>query len=180
VKTPKAKRALQKKTDRNEPVTAAASLDMNDEDDVFNSTPLRGTLFPIDTKLLMESQEMNNIDLDIGSPVKISARRDRRVSTEYDDGSVWPSLQHKVGYKSYLMGLKRGVARAKHDQKVAKEKQNSAIGNPRNITESVGNGDVSLKCRLSPGGTLEVENLTEFDVEDEFMCYGSDSSDCDE
>jgi hypothetical protein len=108
----------------------------------------------------------------------MSARRDRRVSTEYDDGSAIPSLQQKVGYKSYLMGLKRGVAQAKRDKKVTKKKQNQKNGTARNMTESIGNGDVSLKCRLSPGGTLQVENLTE--VEDDFMYSSSDSSDCDE
>jgi hypothetical protein len=182
VKTPgpRAKRAAQKKIVGNVPAAAAAPLDTNDEDDIFNSTPLRGTLFPSDTKSLMESEEVNNIDFDVGSPILISARRDRRVSTEYDDGSALPSLQQKVGYKSYLMGLKRGIARANQDKKVAKKKQNSANGTARNMTESVGNGGVSLKCKLSPGGTLEVENLTEFDVEDDFMCCSSDSSDCDE
>lgn len=180
VKTPdpRAKRVAKNDANRHVPDKAAAQLKTNDEDDIFNSTPLRGALFPNGTKLQMEPAEMKNINFDLGSPLLMSARRDRRVSTEYDVGSAISSLQPKVGYKSYLMGLKRGVAKAKRDKKITKKKQNLSNGTARNMTESVGDGDISLKCKLSPGGTLQVENLTE--VEDDFMYRSWDLSDCDE
>ena len=175
---PRAKRTSKSDVRVDDVAAATSTHHANDVDDIFNSTPLRGTLYPHDTKSLLESQETNNVDYDIGSPILMSARRDRRVSTEYDDGNVIPSLQQKVGYKSYLMGLKRGVARAMQDKKVAKKKQSTTKGPTRIFSETVGNGDVALKGRLSPGGTLEVKNLTE--AEDDFLDYLSETSDCEE
>ena len=176
VKTPaqRAKKAGRKDTTFDLP-------DVNDdEDDIFNSTPLRGTLFPYNTKSLVESEETNDIDFHVGSPLMMSARRNRRVSTEYDDGNETHSFQQqKVGYKSYMMGLKRGVARAIQDKKDSKNKKGSTeTGGTQTLTESVGNGDVSLKGHLTPGGTLKLKNLTE--AEDDFLDYLSETSDCED
>jgi hypothetical protein len=162
------------------PVAATAVFHSNDEDDIFNSTPLRGTLFPNNTKSLLESEETNEIYFDVGSPVMMSARRDRRVSTEYDDGNETQSFQQqKFGYKSYMMGLKRGVARALQEKKDPKKKKDTTTTDgARTLTESVGNGDVSLKGNLTPGGTLKVKNLTE--AEDDFLDFLSETSDCED
>ena len=171
----------------------------DDEDDIFNSTPMRGILFPSNNNTMLEedesaSVEHNNndknddmeMDFDVGSPVVMSARRNRRVSTEYDDGSSsneHQPLQQKVGYKSYMMGLKRGVAKALQEDKKKKKKKPTSKrvdGSSKTFTESVGNDaqGVSLKGHLSPGGTLQVKNLTEAD--DDFLDYLSEPSDEDD
>ena len=81
--------------------------------------------------------------------------------------------------RSYMLGLKRGVARAIQDKKSAKTKKGIVNkGRIRTLTESIGDRDVALKGQLSPGGTLQVKNLTE--AEDDFLDYFSEPSDDEE
>lgn len=180
VKTPapRVRKPARKDPNVDELAAATEAFHLNDEeDDIFNSTPLRGALFPLKgTESPMEFEETIDVGFDVGSPVIMSAKHNRRLSTEYDDGSEKVGFQPKVGYKTYMMGLKRGVSRAIKEEKAAKGKKGTVIKDgARTVTESVGNKDVSLKGQLSPGGTLEVKNLTE--TEDDFLDYLSEPSD---
>ena len=180
VKTPapRVRKAARKDPNVDELAAATEAFHLNDdEDDIFNSTPLRGTLFPSrSTESPMDFEETIDVDFDVGSPVIMSAKHNRRISTEYDDGSEKLEFQPKVGYKTYMMGLKRGVSRAIQEKKAGKGKKGATTKDgARTVTESVGNKDVSLKGQLSPGGTLQVKNLTE--TEDDFLDYLSEPSD---
>ena len=87
------------------------------------------------------------------------------------------SFRHFPVFPQFF-GLKRGVNKAlKEEKKATKNKKGVMVkDSARTFTEAVGNGEVSLKGQLTPGGTLQVKNLTE--VEDDFLDYLSEGSDC--
>ena len=140
-----------------------------DEDDIFNSSPMRGF------SLCDGEGESNNdtaaafvMDHNVGSAIKIGAKpsADAAGSSSYDPKHSEPNFRRKAGYKQYLQNLKRDVSRA--EKEAARRKGSKLVGKgPRTLSEAVYDSDVDVNVRLTPGGTLRVKSHYE-DEDDDF------------
>jgi hypothetical protein len=74
-------------------------------------------------------------------------------------------FQPKAGYKSYLQDMRRELNRSLKEPKGRKKKDSSCFtkNGPRTLSERIKDSDVDMTARLSPGGTLKVENRGELD-----------------
>lgn len=140
----------------------------DDDDDIFNSTPMRG--------VLLDGQEnaaaMLPMDVDFGSAIKV---RDASGMTD-DSSDSAPVFRPKPGYKSYVQAMRRDVNRPKKGKK--KKKPTELKVKNRLITDAIYDGDVDMNVRLSPGGTLQVKNND--GDEDDFWGEMYESGDDDE
>jgi hypothetical protein len=132
-----------------------------DDDDIFNSTPMRGflpggTAIAARTRvasLLPPTNEKENMD-----------QNSLRIEQ--------PSPQKPL-YKSFLQRMKREVARVENEarsKKVAPRAWNKA----KSISEVVYDHGLDVKVQLTPGGTLKVRRQV-VDKEDDFWSDQSDS-----
>ena len=138
-----------------------------DEDDIFNSSPLRGFLQSDigksenrDTAVLLSHY--------FGSAIKAKGETSKGT-VEMVTAKPAP-FRPKAGYKTYLQNLRRDVSRAEKTgpaRKVA-----SKTSGPSAISESVYEADVDVNIRLSPGGTLKIKSQYEDDGNDDF--WGDD------
>jgi hypothetical protein len=117
------------------------------------------------------------VNFDIGSPIVDSKGTASEMITEYDNESTMRVLK-RVGYKTYLQGLRRGVSKGERERiaerkKVARNKQ----GSSRSLSERVENEDFEMTCQLTPGGTVKVKTITEDDFFDEMDESDDDESD---
>jgi hypothetical protein len=139
----------------------AANAVSFEEDDIFNSTPMR-TLFAAadDSQVLQVSSGTTGIlgslsHLSFGSAIKVgnakAAVGSRMVST----------LHSKAGYKTYIKGIRRDANRASktHIHKKNKAGASSTMPSSRKISEKFRQDEVAMDGQLSPGGTLKVRKL---------------------
>lgn len=141
-------------------------------DDLFNATPMRG-LFHGTEALLHPNLEMESPVLPDGNNVLPSV-------DNFEELGELPVVEPKVGYKTYLQGLRRGVNKAQKEKaKDRKKKMNRQTG-ARGLAASAGNGSVEMMGRLTPGGTLRVKKvLGDSDDEDNLSCSeDSDDEEC--
>jgi hypothetical protein len=167
VQTPNPRQVKKTKnaTKKNAPVA------VYDEDDIFNSTPMRGELGG------GAPNEGSPMMVDVGSAIKVNGTNTAaHLSSEYD-GVIDPiDFQPRAGYKSYLQGMRRDVRNQKQNK--SKKTQGSTQG-PRCLSEAVYEGDVDMNARLTPGGTLKVKNMAEGEEDDDFWgeMYGDEDGD---
>ena len=132
----------------------------NLDDDIFNATPLRG-IFDVSENIDNCHSTFGEIDdlfnLTVGSAIKID-------QVECNSPSAHVS-QKKKGYKTYIQNMGRNM-RQEDKRKKLKEKENSDLTCGKNLAECVDEGDVEVKCKLSPGGTLKVDTYGDTDTED--------------
>jgi hypothetical protein len=147
---------------------------MEEQDDIFNSTPLREGE-PTDPRYHYEHQLPADLDL-------LSLGDERMtVETASDDGKVEVSFQlpvAKPGFKSYLQGLRRDMNRSRKNPKSGRRSTaNNDVAcacKSAYIRESFQDEDVKMKAELSPGGTLKIHSLGQ--EEDDFWgLYDEDS-----
>lgn len=170
VQTPNPRQAKKKKNGTTKKPAPGAVCD---EDDIFNSTPMRGELGS------GAQNEGSPMRADFGSAIRVDgANATARLSSEYE-GTINPiDFQPRAGYKSYLQGMKRDVSRNQKDNK-SKKKQGASKQGPRCLSEAVYEEDVDMNARLTPGGTLKLKSMTEGDDDDDFWgeMYGSEDGD---
>jgi hypothetical protein len=129
------------------------------QDDLFHATPMRG----------VPSSPAANVvvNFDVGSPIVDSRTANRQLLTEYGDETSTVRVTQKVGYKTYLQGLRRGVAKGERERKVSVPKRQYEPKRPHNISERVESGAIEMNCQLTPGGTLKVKTFAEDDFFDD-------------
>lgn len=125
------------------------------DDDIFNATPMRA-LFQLPMQGNGKSLSMF-ANLDMGSAIKVSS-----VTGNTKSPTTFPHQKH--GYKTYIKKVKRDVKQSANQRlprvpKPAKGK--------KNLTFQDTEGDVEVKGRLSPGGTLHVSTDAILDVEED-------------
>ena len=173
VKTPAPKKSRPNKIIGNQMLSRRLIVD-----DLFHATPMRaraGDEFGGDCYYASGNNLMVNFD--IGSPIVDSKGTASEMITEYDNESTMRVLK-RVGYKTYLQGLRRGVSKGERERiaerkKVARNKQ----GSSRSLSERVENEDFEMTCQLTPGGTVKVKTITEDDFFDEMDESDDDESD---
>jgi hypothetical protein len=158
-----AKTPLQKKKAR---ILADASVSAEDEDDLFNSTPLRGCNARLEKGRLFSSFESD-------SPIKFDKHATSEPVLSNDDDNLGiVDFRFKPGYKTYIRDMKKKVRRG--HQRQQKQKPNKAKHNALIVSERFGDGEVEMRGDLSPGGTLRVQHMFSDDEEDMFL-HGSDA-----
>ena len=169
VHTPNPRQAKKKKNGTTKKPVPGAVFD---EDDIFNSTPMRGELGS------GVSKEGSPMRVDFGSAIKVDGKNaPAQLSSEYEGATNPIDFQPRAGHKSYLQGMKRDVSRAQKDNK-SKKTQGVKKQGPRCLSEAVYEEDVDMNARLTPGGTLKVKSMAEGD-DDDFWgeMYGSEDGD---
>lgn len=122
-----------------------------ESDDFFDSTPFR------DAATRGAKSEGNG-----RSGIKVGRiRRGDYVSRvrEFEFGN------RKTGYKGFMKGVKKTISEAnKKDAKRKKASQKDKPIKTRSVSMVETNGDVEVKAKLTPGGTLRIQdNLSEID-----------------
>jgi hypothetical protein len=100
-----------------------------------------------------------------------------KVGNTSNRSSARPENQPQRGYKTYIKAMKRGV------NKTSKGRPPKAVVKvskaAKNLAESAGVGDVEMKCRLSPNGTLRLKTNDYRDVDNDYLGY-EDENDLDD
>ena len=168
------------KRSKKQPCTHADIAAGNDDDDIFQSTPMRRLLdTPGDAKNgptgidccddedddadsirnnMMVDEESMLLDLDgfdFGSAIKV-----RPVATDHEEISAIAGPQQH-GYKTYLKGMAKSVkANTKLPKKGLKsQKLKNKTGGPKKVSASSQEG----AAHMSPGGTVRVETYHDDD-----------------
>jgi len=163
VNTPVMKRKAKKKNDAPNTILAvlpSGTLNTLD-DDIFNATPMRGifTVGEFNDSCDTTFDEIDDLsNMVVGSAIKLEKVEPSNTS-----------LQTNKGYKTYIQNMGRNM-RQKDKKEIHNENKSSnhpmKIG--KNLAERVDEGDVEVKCKLSPGGTLQVDTYGGTDTEDYF------------
>jgi hypothetical protein len=129
------------------------------QDDLFYATPMRGVPSSHAADVV--------VNFDVGSPILDTRTANRQLLTEYGDERSTIGVTKKVGYKTYLQGLRRGVAKGERERKAYVPKRQSQPKQPQKISERVESGAIEMNCQLTPGGTLMVKTFAEDDFFDD-------------
>lgn len=124
------------------------------DDDIFNATPMRGLI------LTQDDGNSTNTPTDFGNFPNFNFGSAIKVSHTTDEISNGTGGQNLRGYKTYIESMRRGVNNSSK-QRLPKAMMGKAM---KNLSERAGQGDVEIKCRLSPGGTLQVKTNSETDA----------------
>jgi hypothetical protein len=137
---------------RRQVVKGAASESDEDEDDIFNSTPLRESAdFDDERGIGVKAHAL--FGLDLGSAIKVSKRLDQvRRESNVTDAISEPQFRPRAGYKTYIQNMRRDAFRPK----VTKKKAGKVI-TANALKATVQDGDINMKGQLTPGGTLKVQ-----------------------
>ena len=142
-----------------------------DEDDLFNSTPMR-------VRLLEDDDEEKNhhvFDIDFGSPIVVDESYKWNQVAECDDERKADVATAKVGYsKTFIKNLKRDISKG-GKEKARKKIRHTRDAGSRGISSAVDCGDLEVKGTLSPGGTMQVRTVYwNGESEDEDDIFDSD------
>ena len=121
------------------------------EDDIFNSTPMRG-VFDLDDCGLGLHSSIGNLDfLSIGSAIK--------VAQSSEVGNTHSNVPKKPGNKTYIKGMRREINKETRQQAKSRKKKVESFDPTKKLSEKAIEGAVEMKCQLSPGGTLNVKTV---------------------
>ncbi|KAI2490659.1 hypothetical protein MHU86_23902 [Fragilaria crotonensis] len=126
-----------------------------DEDDLFNSTPMRLQLLDD----CADEKKHLVLDIDFGSPIVVDESYKVNQAAGYDDEAKVDVVAARLGYsKTYIKNLKRDISKGK--EKVRKKKIRPVCDTgPRGISSAIDCGDLEVKGTLSPGGTMRVRTI---------------------
>jgi hypothetical protein len=162
-----------RKQDTQSSADIAAHAVSFDEDDIFNSTPMRSLFSEADSQAIQASSEYTGIGclshLSFGSAIKVGNPR-----AAIGNG-VSTTLHSKAGYKTYIKGIRRDANRASKTRIRKKPKAGVPSMPPRKkISEKFREGEMAMNGQLSPGGTIKVQKLggDTSDEDDEFYNEG--------
>jgi hypothetical protein len=166
-----AKTPLKKKKAQKAYIQSGDSVSADDEDDLFNSTPMRGSNVRSGKERMFSSFES-------GSPIKFAKQAtSEALPSDGDNNLDVVDFRFKPGYKTYIRDMKKKVRRGhqqKQKQKPKHSKQDATL-----VSERFGDGEVEIRGALSPGGTLRVQHMFSVDEEDMFL-HGSDAEEEDD
>lgn len=166
VKTPKAAARVQPKTTNANPVARPSNAA---EDDLFNSTPLR-------CESDSPSKELHHLIKQLPAEPNPPSVASEKCSVAIDDRPIATDVlvrppAVKPGFKSYLQGMRRDLNRSKKEASTRRSKKAAVASKAKSlaIRETFQDDDLKLKVQLSPGGTLQINNVeADGDEEDDF------------
>lgn len=121
-----------------------------EEDDVFDSTPLRFV-----DKKPSKQIHTNKSPILVGTKSWETDRGDGDCLND-DEGRF---AQTRPGHKSYLLAMKRDISREHKKLKFMKKRPKKTFepSGFKTLTETLQNRDIDIRARLSPGGTFNVD-----------------------
>ena len=165
VNTPVLKRRPKKKTTLEAPLSDTRH---SFDDDIFNATPMRG-IFDVGEKDGSRSTSFDEIgvlsNMVVGSAIKIDKVEHNNANLHGDDKNA----AYPQGYKTYIQNMGRNMRQKDRKKNCnASKSSNHPMKIGKNLAERADEGDVEVKCKLSPGGTLQVDTFGDTDTEDYF------------
>jgi hypothetical protein len=136
------------------------------DDDIFNATPMKTVVANLEGDKNLKG--ISNMRLK-GSAIKVKERiavtnnhdNDKASFRDEDDDNDRKarvvSRGPPQGYKTYLQSMRRAMKRELKAKKKKKASNFSSLKLDRNLSEWADEGDVEMNCRLSPGGTLQIQ-----------------------
>jgi len=158
----------------------------DEEDDIFDSTPLRNVLFGMlssksKEQLTTSAQIRTATSCDLGSPISKS-QEDIICTSQYLDDDIDSSnspIHFQKGYKRYIDKMRVGFSFKKvHKDRLKgkqKRKKKSSI-----LLAKVNAGELHMNGSLSPGGSMKINAPDELELEDLFINSGDEFSGSDE
>ena len=146
----------------------------DDEDDIFQSTPMRGSMF-VNANYYQSFHEVTLPKLPTPTLPSMEIDNDEIFVTSLN--MLAPTV--KPVSKAFLQRMKRNFTKAETNvATTAKLLHKKYAGkNTKGLTEALCDHDVDINIRLSPGGTLQVKSHVDHDDEDDFW---DDEYDADE
>ena len=157
----------------------------DEEDDIFDSTPLRNVLFGMlssksKEQLTTSAQILTAPSCDLGSPISKS-QEDIICTSQYLDDDIDSSnspIHFQKGYKRYINKMRVGFSlKVNKDRLKGKQKwkKKSSI-----LLAKVNAGELHMNGSLSPGGSMKINAPDELELEDLFINSGDEFSGSDE
>jgi hypothetical protein len=127
-----------------------------DEDDLFNSTPMRLQLLDD----CDDEKKHQVFDIDFGSPIVVDESCKGKQITGYDEEAELDVVKGRMGYsKTYVKNLKREISKGGKEKVRKKKIRQIRDTGPRGISSAIDYGDLEVKGTLSPGGTMRVRTI---------------------
>jgi hypothetical protein len=155
---------------RNQKVTPP-SVSCRACDDIFDATPMRSLFATRDARDSGCSgptfEGLSYIfNGSHGSAIKVNSNHN---NGNFEISSPRPIEGHKPGYKAYIQNIRRNLNRRRATrQRHADHEPFLAKKTVKSLAECADEGNVEMKCRLSPGGTLLINTHDVDDDEDYF------------
>jgi hypothetical protein len=145
-KTPVGKKTIPKKIIVSSDFLVDGSQFVIPGDDIFNATPMKG---------ILESNDLrnDNYGLSLGHFERMSEIVDgSAIKATKPPASYKPDHgeQYPQGYKTYIRSISRNIM-----EKDQRPKTKLSLKTSMPLQERANNGDIEMKCHLSPGGTLQ-------------------------
>jgi len=160
----------------------STAMEQDEEDDIFNSTPLRGILTGMKrvVRSTVQSKANHNIKNKKGtfslpcnfdSPIvgNSTVQDDRPAHTPQHDSSEVSPIDFRPGYKSYINDIMKGCRKAVVNDKSAK---NSGIQRKHSTHKNISASAGQMNGVLAPDYTVKIQAPSESD--DEEMIFFSD------
>ncbi|GAX15085.1 hypothetical protein FisN_12Lu387 [Fistulifera solaris] len=135
----------------------------SNDDDLFDSTPMRNTADP---------PKMKPSLLNIYAGIRLANKKVAVTNVDSSDEGLVDShvnfFQPKIGYKTYLQGMKRDISKESKNQKKGRKvgKKGGSKG-LHAITGSIRDLDVDMTARLTPGGSFRYHNRNHDEHQDD-------------
>jgi hypothetical protein len=135
---------------------------------VLKRKPMRG-IFDVGENDNSRSTSFDEIgdlsNMVVGSAIKIDKVEHNNASPHGDNKlAAYPQ-----GYKTYIQNMGRNMRQKERKKNCnAGKSSNHPMKIGKNLAERADEGDVEVKCKLSPGGTLQVDTFGDTDTEDYF------------
>lgn len=142
------------------PVSIASGPSFEEDDDIYNSTPIRNARLGKNRGKPGGSGEgISKFDFDIGSPIKFDKKSSQEdfVSDYEEDGEELVNFRLKPGYKTHIRNLQKQVRQSKLQKVERPQRAKKEVGTI--VTEHFRDANLAINGNLSPGGTLQLNNI---------------------
>ena len=160
---------------------AKSQVDDTSEDDIFDSTPFRKGFQKRNSDVTFEGEQSAFLGSPIIEDTENIMPRNTAMLDDQDDfmaeasshNNIVSPIHFRPGYKSYVNQVRRGVRDIEQIEK-KKVPQRKKITTKGTIKATVEAGDVFMEGKLSPGGTMTLDEPTDLELED--MVISSDGN----
>ena len=147
------------------------STDEDEEDDLFNSTPLRDTVTEIQNGIFAKKFDEESLCTSLGlSPC---VQQHSTLNSQLDEISA---RKQRTGYKTYIDNLRKDLNRVdKYPKKNLYKASNNSIKSCHNVCVDSEEGENKISGKLLPDGTVKLDMCEDSDEDD---IYGLDEGFC--
>ena len=150
-----------------------SQVDDTVEDDIFDSTPFRKGFQKRNSDETFEEEQSKFLGSPIIEDTESVIIRNTAKSDENDDfmleanshNNIVSPIHFRTGYKSYVNQVRKGIRDVEQTEK-KKVHRRKKITTKGTIKATIEAGDVYMEGKLSPGGTMTLDEPTDLELED--------------